>query len=130
MLIMVVISSCSIENDEGVPFTYEIAKVNNVQFPEFFVFGQTHDIVVQYEQPSTCHLFSGFEVVTDLNVRTVNAVTAVLATGDCMDLENHIEEQVLQFRATSNGSFVFKFFAGLNPNGEPQYIEREIFVQQ
>lgn len=123
-------ASCSLPDDEGSPVSFEIVKILSVGVPANFRLGNTHEITIRYEKPSTCHVFSGFEVEPNLNARTVTAVTAVIPDGNCTDLTDTSEEQVLRFKVTSNGSYIFKFFTGLNANGLPEYIEHEIFVQQ
>ena len=125
--LLLFVGSCSLP-DEGSPVSFEIVKIVSVALPDSFTLGETHDIVVRYEVPSNCHVFSGFEVVPVLNQRTVNAVATVIPNGNCVDTQQVFEEQVYRFRVTSNGSYVFKFFTGLDADGIPEYIEREVFV--
>jgi hypothetical protein len=63
-------------------------------------------------------------------VRTVNAVSAVIPAGDCVKVDTVYEGQVYRFKVTSNGSYVFKFFIGLDVGGVAQYLERKIFVAE
>lgn len=128
VMLLLSTASCSLPDNEGSPVSFEIVKIVSVELPNSFTLGETHDIVVRYEVPSTCHVFSGFEVIPLLNQRTVNAVSTVIPNGNCVDQQQVFEEQVYRFRVTSNGSYIFKFFTGLDADGLPEYIEREVFV--
>jgi hypothetical protein len=63
-------------------------------------------------------------------VRTVKAVSAMIPAGDCVNVDTFYEEQVYRFRGTSNGSYVFKIFIGLDVGDVAQYLERKIFVAE
>jgi len=128
VLALFVTASCSLSEDDSSPVSFVVVNIDSVVLPDVFRLGETHDITIRFEKPSTCHTFSGFEVEPNLNVRTVNAVSAVIPNGDCVDLDAVFEEQVYRFRVTSNGSYVFKFFAGLDDNGVAYYLEHEVFV--
>jgi hypothetical protein len=122
-------SSCSVSSDDGIPVNFDVVKIESVQVPDVFRFGETHDIIVRFEKPSTCHVFSGFDVIPESNVRTIYAVSTVVSDGGCVFMEQQYEEQVYRFNVTSTGSYVFRFFAGNNDNtGEPTFIVREVPV--
>lgn len=122
------LSSCEI-SDDGLKVSYSIVAVDSVQMPTTFDFGETYDIPVFYTKPSDCHVFDGFSVTADLNVRNISTVLAQLDSGNCATGNATIvEEQTLRFTAASNGSYVFRFFNGLGPNNEQTYLEYTVFV--
>ncbi|WP_146105102.1 hypothetical protein [Nonlabens arenilitoris] len=122
------LSSCEI-SDDGLKVSYSIVAVDSVQMPSTFDFGETYDIPVFYTKPSDCHVFDGFSVTADLNVRNISTVLAQLDSGNCATGNATIvEEQTLRFTAASNGSYVFRFFNGLGPNNEETYLEYTVFV--
>ncbi|EAS20610.1 hypothetical protein BBFL7_01498 [Flavobacteria bacterium BBFL7] len=125
---LLTITSCEI-SDDGLKVSYSVVAVDSVQMPSTFDFGETYDIPVFYSKPSECHVFDGFNVTADLNVRNISTVLAELDSGDCATGNSVIvEEQTLRFTAASNGSYVFKFFSGLGPNNEATYLEYTVFV--
>lgn len=128
---LIVTSSCSVSSDDGTPVNFDVVIIESVQVPDFLRFGETHDIVVRIEKPSTCHVFSGFDVIPETNVRTIYAVSTVVSSSGCVLNNQQFEEQVYRFNVTSTGSYVFKFFAGNNQvTGEPTFIVREVLVVQ
>ncbi|WP_338350745.1 hypothetical protein [Nonlabens tegetincola] len=124
--------SCSIE-DDGPQIAYSAAKVVEVNMPDTLDFGTTHIVTLKIEKPAECFVFSGFEVIPTLNERTVTPVL-VYNANDCFaenNPNNVIEEEVnLNFIAASNGSYVFKFFNGLDADGLPTYIEMTVPVRE
>jgi len=127
-LMVVGISSCDI-GDEGDNFRvqYQVAAVTSVEMPATLKFGEVNDIVVRFNNPSSCNTFFGFDVRPALNEREVRVVLEYQDTGDCIDL-GVPQEETLAFTATSNGSYVFRFFSGLSSSGEPQYLEYTVEV--
>lgn len=120
------ITSCELP-EEGLRVSYDVVAVDSVQMPATFNFGQTYDIPVFYKKPSDCHVFEGFNVTPELNIRNISTVLARLDGGDCVD-GNLPEEQSLRFTAASNGSYIFRFFNGVGANGEATYLEYDVQV--
>ncbi|BAO54761.1 hypothetical protein [Nonlabens marinus] len=121
-------SSCDIgESEFDTNIQYEIAAVTNVEMPATFKFGEVNDIVVRFNNPSSCHFFSGFDVRPNLNQREVRVILENRNSAECDRLAVP-QEETLAFTATSNGSYVFKFFSGLDANGQPEYLEYTVDV--
>lgn len=129
ILSLLTLSSCEI-SDDGLKVSYSVVAVDSVQMPSTFDFGgETYYIPVFYTKPTDCHVFDGFSVTADLNVRNISTVLAQLDSGNCTTGDSVIvEEQTLRFTAASNGSYVFRFFNGLGPNNEETYLEYTVFV--
>ena len=120
---IVTLTSCELP-EEGLRVSYEVVAIDSVQMPTVFSFGETYDIPVYYKKPTDCHVFEGFNVTAQLNVRNISTVLARLdSSGECFE-DNLREEQSLRFTAASNGSYVFRFFNGFDPNSnEETFIE-------
>lgn len=123
---MVSLNSCDIEDDTSNIVNYQLLPVLEVEMPQQFVFGEIHNIPVIFEYSNTCESFAGFEVSSDLNERVVTVVASVSNRG-CQE-ELLRTQQDLRFLAASNGTYVFKFFTGLDANNEPTYLEYTIPV--
>ena len=48
----------------------------------------------------------------------------------CETLENELVENTFNFKVTSNGSYIFKFWQGEDEAGEDQYLTIEIPVEE
>lgn len=121
-------SSCTPDDSDVSDFHYEILPITSVDVPEEFTLGETYDITVTYNKPSTCYLFYDFYYQTNSsNERTVAVVNTVLTGDECIDLEGDIQEQTFNFKVIYNvPSYTFKFWQGKNEAGEDQYIVVEV----
>ncbi len=62
LLLGVVIStltSCNI-GDDMESFYLEVLPIESVEMPEEFIFGETHEIFMDYIRPTSCHVFNDF----------------------------------------------------------------------
>jgi hypothetical protein len=123
---MVSLNSCDIEDDTNTIVNYQLLPVLEVEMPQQFVFGEVHTIPVIFEYTNTCENFAGFEVSSNLNERVVTIVASV-TNGNCGDVIQRTQQD-LRFLAASNGTYVFKFFTGLDADNEPTYLEYTIPV--
>ena len=127
-LTLVLFSSCSIGDDNGATFSFDVLPVESVDIPDEFTLGETYPITVSYLRPSTCHGFKEFYYLKENNERTVAPITYVFDRNDCETLEDELVESTLNFRVTSNGSYIFKFWQGDDSEGDPKYLTIEVFV--
>lgn len=115
-------------DDNGDDFQYVLLPIASVEIPTEFELGETYNIVVRYNRPSTCHAFDGFYYEKDLNIRTIAVQNIVFNQNNCEPLTDVIVEQNLEFHVTNNGSYIFKFWQGKDSNGQDIFLEYEIPV--
>ncbi|GAA4890970.1 hypothetical protein GCM10023311_14090 [Flaviramulus aquimarinus] len=127
-LTLVLFSSCSLGNDDGTAFGFEVLPVEGVDIPNEFKLGETYPITVSYLRPTTCHGFKEFYYLKENNERTVAPITYVFNRNDCETLEEELVEASFNFKVTSNGSYIFKFWQGEDNDGGSQYLTIEVFV--
>jgi hypothetical protein len=121
--------SCSLESDSK--YTFELLKVESVEIPTEMTLGETYEFKMYYRLPSTCHTYNAIYYQKHLNIRTVAVESAVREQNDCQELtENNLYECSFPFQATSNGSYVFKFWQGEDGQGNDVFIEYEIPVNE
>lgn len=125
---LVFITSCSLDDDKNPKYHYEILKVDSFVVPASFTMGETAVITVKYLKPTDCHFFDGFYYEKDLNKRIVAVQSRVLQEQSCPTLTGVIVEKTFNFKATSNGTYVFKFYKGKDANGADLFDEIEIPV--
>ncbi len=128
LLMVIFLHSCSLDDGDASIVNYQALPVIEVELPQAFTFGEIHTIPVIFEYTNSCQAFAGFEVTSNLNEREITVVAAVSNQG-CED-ELVRTEQNLNFLAASNGSYIFKFFTGLDDNGEPVFLEYTIPVEE
>jgi len=123
---LLILNSCTVE-DNSTKYHYEILPIVSYTVPESFVLGQTYPIKMKYKKPTNCHQFHGFYYEKNLNIRTVAIETVVSENSNCVADTSSVEVS-FNFYVTSNGSYIFKFYKGLDEAGNDLFHEVEIPV--
>jgi len=120
------IMGCSL--DDGDTYTYHVLPVDSYTVPESFTLGETYEIKLKYQKPTSCHFFQGIYYYKELNTRTI-AVQTVTKDGElCTQELPPLSEVSFNFIVTNNGSYIFKFYKGKDIEGENIFEEVEIPV--
>lgn len=118
------------ELDSGENFHFVNLEVSNAVFPERFILGQTHEILVNFKRPDDCTFFEGFDVLTaDSNTRNVVAIGTTITDSECNTTNDEVGA-TLYFTVVHDITYLFRFFAGRDAGEQPIYIEYEIEVEE
>jgi len=128
LLVTITLFSSCLPDDDGQKISLELVPIESVEIPQEFVLGETYNITVRYFRPSDCHVYDGIYYESNLNERTFAIRNAVNNNGSCSQLNEVIVEKSFDFFVTSNGSYIFKFWQGVNNTGENVFLEYEIPV--
>lgn len=123
---LLMLYSCTVE-DNRLKYHYEILPIESYTVPESFVLGATYPIKMKYKKGTSCHQFQGFYYEKNLNIRTVAVQTLVSENTTCAADTTSVEVS-FNFYVTSNGSYIFKFFKGVDEAGNDLFHEVEIPV--
>lgn len=125
------LSACSLDDDNtpNYQFYTEVLPITSFELPAEFNMGESYEIIVRYNAPSTCHSFSRIYYEKELNTRIIAVENTVNNTDGvvCEELNQEVETS-FEFFVTNNGSYVFKFWSGVNEYGEDEYYEVEVPV--
>ena len=121
--------SCSLGDDTD-SFNYEFVPIESVSIADTLVLGAVHTIVYSYNRPSTCHNFHDLYYVSEDNERTVAVINTVFDNANCEPLEDNLIEKTFNFKPLNTGTYIFKFWQGLDENDEDQYLVYEIPVAE
>ncbi len=117
-------------DDDGVSFHYEALKIIRAEVPEEFELYQVYDISVVMLRPDDCTLIDGFDITKPaLTTRDVVAIGTVLEKNECTDTNQEVT-QSFRFEVLYQNDYLFRFYTGEDPNGDPQYIELEVPVRE
>ena len=125
-----VFGGCSLEDDD-VNFHFTALGITDVDVPEAFDLNQNYVISVTYLKPDACTNYEGFEVRKEaLTVRNVLVVGSVRSdSGPCT--QAIIEETAsFNFSVLYKDPYTFKFYTGENSDGEPEYLEVVVPVNE
>jgi hypothetical protein len=121
--------SCSLDSDTE-NFYNVFVPIESVTIPESFTYGVVHSISFSYYRPSTCHFYQDLYYVADDNTRTVAVINTVYEKSNCELLTENLIERSFDFKPLDYGSYVFKFWTGVNENDEDEFIIYEIVVAE
>jgi hypothetical protein len=128
--IMLLLYSCS--PDTGTNYQLEVLPVARVEIPTEFVLGNTYQIKMFYNVPSSCHHYNNIYyrkgTGSESNVRTIAVESAVEQRNNCNTLTNVEQQSSFNFLVTGNGSYIFKFWTGEDEQGNDTFLEYEVPV--
>ena len=129
VMLVFFVTACTL--DSGVESHFEVLPIESFEVPNEFVHGETYEILIRFYQPSDCHFFSGIFWQRDHNVRVVGAQSIVERRNNCVDLdksEEHLLTRSFHFHVTHNHPYIFRFYKGLDEEGNHMFEEIEIPV--
>jgi len=120
-LALIFAGSCDIEPDENFQFT--ALEVISADVPEFFELTQQHDIEITYRRPDACTFFHDFDISAESSTeRNIFVIGSSLIQNDCNETSSE-GNAVLRFTAIENVTYTFRFYTGVDENGEPIFLE-------
>ncbi len=129
-VVMSILSFVSCSLDDGVNFHFKPLQIIRADLPESFDLHQVYDIKVTFIRPDDCTLFERFNVIrTDTTTREVAVIGAVMEKQTCLNVDQEIEES-FKFEVRYTDTYLFRFWTGENENGDPQFLEIEVPVNQ
>ena len=127
-LILLSFWSCSLEDDDYVNYNFEFIPIQEVDIPSSFILGETYQIKLYYNRPSSCHVFHDLYYHSDGPERTIAVVNVVYDNSNCEDLENSLIERSFNFSVIYDQVYIFRFWQGEDENGEDVYLIYEVPV--
>ncbi len=131
---LLVISSCSLEPDPQADYYVEFLPADGVIIPHFVVPGESYQVTVLYTKPNGCYLFDRFHTEQEGDAILIAVQAAVRMDSECKKYENmQQEDHSFTFKCAENlttNSYIFKFYTGLDDNGNKTYEQVEIPVKQ
>ncbi len=128
VIAVLALSSCTLDDDDP-NFNYVALNIVEAELPESFNLNETYDIKVTYQTSNDCSFFEGFDVVReDETVRRVVALGRELIDEDNCKEETVLVTEMFRFIVLYNQPYTFRFWQGENADGENEYLEVEVPV--
>lgn len=127
LIVITSLLSCSTDN-ENTTYTYSVLAVESYIVPASFTLGQTYEIKLKYQRPTSCHFYQGIYYDKNLITRTIAIQAAVQNDLICTQELPPLSEVSFNFMVTNTGSYIFKFFKGKDDSGKDVFEEVEIPV--
>lgn len=120
------LNSCNNNDDsDGIQVEFKKLAIVKTELPEFFELGKTYEIRATYVRPDGCTYFQGFKVTAEnTTIRVVEAIGAkYINTGElCTEDAVEVPDSFL-FQVIYNQPYTFRFWKGVDANGQPIYSE-------
>jgi PBP1b-binding outer membrane lipoprotein LpoB len=127
-VIALILTSCSLDDDSN-NFELKTLPIKEAEVPVEFIYGRTYDIMVTYDLPDGCHSFQSLFFQQNANERIV-AINAlqdlVSACTEAIIEENH----TFELTALQEADYVFKFWKGVDENGDNIFEEVTVPVKE
>lgn len=118
--------ACTSNSDNFIEFE-ELGSITAVDGPETVIVGQQSAFVITYRVPENCYSFQRLDFSINGNERVI-AVVFAITDNDCTPLSNFTEQVTFDIQPEATGVFIFKFFSGNDPQGQPTFITKEVTV--
>lgn len=127
--LLLVFSSCSIDDQPTPQLVYELVPIVSTNLPEEFVAGETYELLFTYSLPTSCHNYKGINVepLEDGSMAVGVVSYRDPAAQKCLE-EVRTAETGFEFVAGAEEFYIFKFWQGQNEQGENQFLTVEIPV--
>lgn len=114
--------SCLNNNDNEINFTYEFLPIDEYTTPDSFTFGEKDTIKVKYTLKNGCYSFDNIHYEYQDTARIVAVKAFIKLDEACAEV---ITQNEYKFIVTPNQQqdYVFKFYKGLDANGENIFEE-------
>ena len=127
ILLVITLYSCGL-SDDSLDQRFEIIPVESAIVPEEFILGNIYRIDLTYIRPTTCHAYNNIYFIPDGNERTIAVINTVFeGNGNCEAIDTELEAS-FDFKALEEGSYIFKFWKGMDVEGQDIYETIEIPV--
>lgn len=114
--------SC-LNNENDTPnYTFEYLPIDSAITPASFTFGEIDTISVKYSLPNGCYSFDRIYYETKDTTRIVAVSAFVQLDADCTEMIIE-EEKKFVVKASQEEDYVFKFFKGVDSNGDNIFEE-------
>lgn len=137
LLVVLGLSACSPDDNSNQPKVYyELIPIDRCQMPYRMTSGETYDLDMFFQMPTTCHVYKGIYFEGEGNVKTVAIQATVFERNDCeiIPTTNDVgapnqTTAKYNFTAGAPGTiYTFKIWTGKNEQGENTFYEVEVPV--
>ena len=111
-------------------FHNELIPIESVSMPDSFNLSTLNTITYTYLNNSSCHYFRDLYYVAEDNTRTVAVINTVLDESNCIELDDNLIERSFDFQPLESGTYIFKFWTGVDENEEDEFLIYEILVEE
>jgi hypothetical protein len=126
LILTLTIVSC-LDDEPTLNAVYNYKAIDSVQIGEIHPARQVTEIKTFYTRTNNCEDFFNYQYDILGNERSVVMIIAELQSNDCEEI-NETSSNTLQFKPENSGTYNFRFWNGVDENGQDVFIEKEIEI--
>ena len=132
LTVLFMLTSCSMEEGDRPNFDIVFIGTDSIAAPAYVTPGTTYPIKMYYKKPNACYDVNGLYSNAVGDVLTLGIQGIYIEDANCKSIDTAVEEQIYSFAcpATRTDSYTFKFYQGNDAQGNQQFLEVKIPVQQ
>tara|TARA_R110002050_G_scaffold342_2_gene2215 strand:- start:1076 stop:1480 length:405 start_codon:yes stop_codon:yes gene_type:complete len=111
-----------LNNDDQVNYGYEILPIDEYTVPASFTFGEKDTVKVKYTLLNGCYNFDNIYYEYQDTARIVAVRAIVYVDENCTEMVTQKEYELI-VTATQREDYLFKFYKGVDANGENIFEE-------
>ena len=111
-----------LNNEDQINFGYEILPIDEFTTPIAFTFGEKDTVKVKYTLKNSCYNFDNIYYEYQDTARIVAVRAIVNLDENCTDVSTQREFDIV-VTATQREDYLFKFYKGVDANGENIFEE-------
>lgn len=123
--------SCNL--DDGNPETIQqvLVPITSIEMANSFRLGETYTINLKFQRPTDCHILSGISFDSDGQTQFFGVLNSIDSSDStCIEVEGLTGETSFEFKAERNNLYIFKFWQGIDEDGEAIYLVKEVPVSE
>lgn len=125
VLLCSILASCSI-GDEATS-KLKLLPIDEAITPQSFTYGVTDSVSIKYSLPNGCHYYHSLYYQYQDTTRIVAVRAVELLDQNCTEAITQIERK-FAVKPTQRKDYVFKFWKGVDANGEDLFEEKIVPV--
>lgn len=108
--------SCS-KTDERLPLTLNSAPITSLEVPENFQFGETYNLIVNYNLPSSCYKFFNIDYVYNGSQRDISVLIYEDVNAICPQVVVP-DHKIIPVKVLQHEDYTFNIWKGKDDSGK------------
>lgn len=121
-----ILVSC-LDDEPTLEIAYQYRPIDSIQIDTIMPSRQVTEIKTFFTTTNGCQDFFDYEYSILGNERTVAVITSEILEESCTAV-TEAQSFTLQFKPESSGTYTFRFWGGIDENGDDIFIIREIEI--
>lgn len=132
LAVLLMLTSCSIDNDEKADFNMAFIAADSVSTPDYVTPGRAYPFKIYYKRPNDCFYVNGIYMDANGYTLTLAVQSLFIEDANCAETMVEPEEATYTFQCPleQTNSYTFKFYNGDDALGNRKFLTVILPVRQ